>query len=161
MWCPDLLFLPVYLRALVLLFQFSLESCFWNVSPDKCFICIFVCIVKWYWITWVLYKTNWKMQSRSTPTLFVCVWFVTPDYSKKWAGLFLKKNLRCRCQVLSTNCFTLQICFCCSVNDTLIASEGFFSKVQTVTMLCHNCYSLWLFFTACFQLKIAWCKAWA
>lgn len=51
--------------------------------------------------------------------------------------------------------FTLQTCFCCSANDTLIASEEFFSEVQTITMLCHNYCSLWLFSTVCFQLKIA------
>lgn len=33
---------------------FSLESCFWSISPGMYLICIFVCIVKWYWIAWVL-----------------------------------------------------------------------------------------------------------
>lgn len=44
-------------------------------------------------------KTNQKMQSISTPTLFMCVWFVTPDYCKKSSGLLFKK-LRCTVDVM-------------------------------------------------------------
>lgn len=68
-----------------------LEHLSWFVS-----ICIFVCIVGWYWSAWgeFLWKPNCKMQFSSAPKLFqMCVSFVAPDYSKKWAGLFLKKQV--------------------------------------------------------------------
>lgn len=82
---------------------------------------------------------------------------------QKMVWFIFLKNRYCRCQVLSTNCFTLQTHFCCSAlfaNTALLALEEF-SVVQTVTVLCHSCYSLWLFSTGCFQMEIIWCKAWA
>jgi len=63
----------------------------WFVS-----ICIFVCIVEWFWSAWVefLWEPNWKMWFRSALELFqMCIWFVAPAYSKKWAGVFFKKHV--------------------------------------------------------------------
>lgn len=151
--CPDLTvssFLA-YLRggSSVLLFQFRLESCFWSISPDLyLFVFLFALwdgieVHEWNSFENQTGRCNLPVHLSCSKWVFH-LWYQTKARNEL---VYINKQTKPTVVVMLSAPFHstyLLLLLCTSAYNAFIVFEEFFSMVQTVTVLCCNCYRFFL-----------------